>query len=92
MSEEGRILIVDDDAGIRRSLSRDLGQAGHSCDTAEDGVDGLEKLRTGDFDIALVDLAMPRMGGIEMLRAMWHRAVGQYADLRCRGGDEARGV
>jgi PAS domain S-box-containing protein len=75
MSQEGRILIVDDDEGTRRALSRDLSRAGHSCEMAADGMEGLEKLRANDFDIALVDLAMPRMGGIEMLRAMWQEGI-----------------
>lgn len=65
-----RLLVVDDDAGIRRTLSDLLGkQSGIRLETAEDGKKGLERVRRGPFDIAIVDLNMPVMGGMEFLKA-----------------------
>ncbi|MGB2823299.1 MAG: response regulator, partial [Phycisphaerae bacterium] len=70
MSEAGYVLIVDDSEGIRDALARDLRRLGHRCDTAANGRMGLEKLRESDFDVALIDLKMPEMGGLGLLRAM----------------------
>jgi DNA-binding NtrC family response regulator len=62
-----RVLVVDDDASIRNALNRILVRAGFSVAEAEDGAAGLEKLVSGDFDAAIVDVAMPRMSGPEVL-------------------------
>lgn len=70
MSEEGTVLIVDDDEAVRKVLSRDLSRLGYSCATAGDGREALEKLRVNDFDVALIDLRMPKMDGIGLLRAI----------------------
>jgi PAS domain S-box-containing protein len=67
---EGSVLIVDDEADVRRVLARQLARAGCRCATAQDGVEGLEQLRSGDFDVVLTDLQMPRMDGISFLKAL----------------------
>lgn len=73
--EEGRrsrgehALVVDDDAGVRRSFSRVLRQAGYVVSDAEDGLAALEFLgqTARAVDVVLLDLDMPRMGGEEAL-------------------------
>jgi len=65
--ERLRALVVDDDAELRNGLVRILQRAGFEVTTAADGVDGLERLSADDFDAALVDVAMPRMTGPELL-------------------------
>ena len=65
-----RILVVDDDAGIRE-LARDiLSGAGYDVQTAESGLDALEAALTGSFDLMLLDVNMPEMDGWEVLRLL----------------------
>jgi two-component system, cell cycle sensor histidine kinase and response regulator CckA len=70
MDSHGRILIVDDDAGTRRSLALVFGQKGYEVDTAETGREALEKTRQQFFNTALVDIQMPDVHGIELLAPM----------------------
>ncbi len=68
-SEPARLLVVDDNKVNRMVLSRSLEQQGHVVDTAENGREGLEKLRTQTFDLMLLDIEMPVMNGFEVLEA-----------------------
>ncbi|MEM7247269.1 MAG: sigma-54 dependent transcriptional regulator [Acidobacteriota bacterium] len=63
-----RILIADDEEGIRLFLSEVLAEEGHEVTTAEDGAVALELLQARGFDLLLTDLSMPRMDGLELLR------------------------
>ena len=66
-----RFLVVDDFVIMRRivgNLLKDLGYT--DVKEAEDGVDALNKLRSGDFDFVMADWNMPKMTGIELLRAI----------------------
>jgi len=62
-----RILIVDDEAAIRESLEALLGMEGFHVTTAVDGPAGLEQLARSEFDLLLLDLALPGESGIELL-------------------------
>ena len=63
-----RILVVDDEMGMREGCRRILESEGYTVETADDGVAGLALVRDrADFVAALVDLKMPRMGGIEFI-------------------------
>jgi signal transduction histidine kinase/DNA-binding response OmpR family regulator len=63
-----RILVVDDELGMREGCRKILTSEGYQVEVAEDGVAGLELFRKcGDFAVALIDLNMPRMGGIELI-------------------------
>jgi len=62
------ILCVDDDPGIRELLHEIIIRLGHSSITAVDGIDALEKLADGHFDIVITDISMPRMDGIELIK------------------------
>ncbi|HEX8952311.1 MAG TPA: response regulator, partial [Polyangia bacterium] len=63
-----RILVVDDDAGNRETLTELLGLSGHDVLGAESGKDALAAVAAAPrpFDVALIDLAMPDMNGIEL--------------------------
>lgn len=65
-----KLLIVEDDTSIRSFVARALAAAGYSVETAEDGLEGLNKIRqaAGAFDLVLSDIRMPAMDGIEMAR------------------------
>jgi CheY-like chemotaxis protein len=68
---ERRILIVEDDADIRDALADAMSDAGVEVVVAEDGVDALDRLRTGPRPaVILLDLRLPRLGGEEFLREM----------------------
>jgi len=72
MSEvnKGRIIIVEDDAILRDVLAGKLTKNGYVVDKAEDGVIAIEKIRATRPDCVLLDILMPRKGGIEVLEDM----------------------
>ena len=63
-----QLLVIDDEPAIRQVVSVLLRKAGHSVDQASDGEAALERLAKGDVDIALCDIKMPGMSGIDLLR------------------------
>ncbi len=62
-----RVLIADDEPALRRTLARLLTQRGMNVLTADDGAMAMELLGRESVDVALVDLMMPRIGGLELL-------------------------
>jgi len=68
MSHPGTILIVDDEASIRKSLEGVLADEGYSCALAKDGADALSQLQSLRPSLVLLDIWMPGMDGIETLR------------------------
>ena len=65
---ETSILCVDDDPEICELLHEIIASLGHSSITAVDGIDALEKLEDGHFDIVITDISMPRMDGTELIK------------------------
>ena len=70
MKQPRRILYIDDDAGLRRLVEKSLGRRGHMVVAAENGAQGVELARDGDFEIIAVDHYMPGMNGLETLAAL----------------------
>ena len=70
MSQSARILIVDDEPGVRDSLRRWFRDDGYEIGTAEGASEALTRLAEGKWDIALVDIRMPGTDGIELQRRM----------------------
>jgi CheY-like chemotaxis protein len=69
----GRVLVVDDDAGIRDSLRELLELEGFEVDTAEHGRAGLQRIEAqGVPCLVLLDMMMPVMNGLEFLQALRH--------------------
>ena len=68
MNKQYSILIVDDELPITQSFKEFFEDYDYIVETANNGKEGLEKIRNGDFDVAIVDLRMPEMDGIEMIR------------------------
>src|SRR6185436_20407847 len=64
----GRILAVDDDPQIRRVMRVTLTGEHYEIDDAKGGEEALEKLRAERFDLVLLDMNMPEMGGLECCR------------------------
>lgn len=63
-----RFLVVDDNEDIRDVFCRLVERAGHVASTAYDGQDAVETLERERFDVMLLDLTMPRMTGVEVVR------------------------
>lgn len=65
-----RILVVDDDRAVRESLRRSLTFNGYAVDTAGDGIEALEKIVADRPDVAILDVMMPRLDGLEVCRRL----------------------
>lgn len=63
-----RILVVDDDAGVREALSEFLLSLGYVVVAVDNGEKALTEYQKGDFDVVMADLIMPNMDGMELLR------------------------
>jgi len=70
MEEKASILIVDDDESTRRALSLILGKKGYEVETAATGRDGLEKAQGRFFNLALLDIKLPDMEGVELIKPL----------------------
>jgi DNA-binding NtrC family response regulator len=70
MGERPRILIVDDDEGIRTVLATVLEEKGYTVDTAKYGKEGIEKTKTNLYNLALIDIRLPDMEGTQVLAKM----------------------
>jgi len=72
-SDQERVLVVDDERAVCRMLERWLTDMGHPVLAAASGADALEALRSADIALALVDIRMPGMSGMELLREIGRR-------------------
>ena len=63
-----KILIVEDERGLRLGTQKLLSRKGYIVETAENGNEGIRKSHESDFDLALIDLKMPDIDGLEVLR------------------------
>jgi len=70
MSESARILVIDDEESIRRTVSMALKHAGYVVDTAENGKEAIEKSESNFYNLALIDIRLPDMEGTELLAAL----------------------
>ena len=84
---EQLVLVVDDDRGIRESLSDELRAAGYQTVTAADGESGLASFRVNLPDLMLTDLAMPRADGFELIAAVRRFSAVPIVVLSVRDGD-----
>lgn len=65
-----RLLYVEDEADIRTVTARRLTAAGYSVDTCEDGVEALDYLDMTDYDAVILDIMLPRLDGLSLLRRL----------------------
>lgn len=65
-----RVLVVDDEAGLRTTLAANLELDGFDVVEAESGAEALERARQQDFDVVLTDIRMPGMSGVELFRQL----------------------
>ena len=69
-----RVLVVDDDRGVRESVAELLRSEGSVVETAEDGLRALERLEISPFDVVLSDVVMPQMDGYELFTECQRRS------------------
>ncbi len=87
MSPLRQVLVVDDDAAIRRVLCAELEAAGYAVRAAGDGAEALVALETVAPDLIITDLAMPNRDGFDLISAVRRNAATPIIVLSVRGGD-----
>ena len=65
-----KILIIEDEAKIARFIELELAHEGYETDKAEDGRKGLELAESGVYDLVLLDIMLPALNGLEVLRRL----------------------
>jgi two-component system response regulator PhoP len=65
-----RLLLVEDDAALRKQLAEFLGAHGYAVDAAADGKEGLFMGREYSYDLAVIDLGLPGLGGMQLIREL----------------------
>ncbi len=81
---DARILLVEDDPSIREVTALGLRAAGFSVVTAVDGIEGLDRWRSGRPDLVLLDVMLPRLDGLEVLRSIRREATTPVVMLTAR--------
>lgn len=76
ISNRMKILLVDDDAFLRDMYATKFSELGHEIDAAESGEIALAKLQEGIYDVLLLDVVMPGMTGIELLKRIKAEKLG----------------
>jgi len=97
-----RILVVDDDSGVREALSEFLLSLGYVVVGVQNGEEALTEYKKGDFDVVMADLIMPNMDGMELLQRIrevknneviflmmtGHPSIGTAVEAINRGADD----
>ena len=74
-----KILLVEDDEDLAETIADSLTRAQHTIDTVHDGLDGQESLRSGGYDVVILDWDLPGLSGVELLER--YRANGGTASV-----------
>lgn len=85
-----RVLIVDDDIELCRLLSERLSSEGFALEAAHDGPHGLERVLLQEYALVILDLMLPGMGGLEVLRRVRNQSSVPVLILTARGEDVDR--
>lgn len=67
-----RALVIDDDAGIRVLVTRILERNDFAVEVARDGAEGIEKISGADYNVIVLDLMMPRVDGVAVVKYLTH--------------------
>ena len=65
-----KLIIIEDDPFLLSILAEKLKEAGFDIETAIDGEDGLNKIKTGSFDLVLLDMVLPKIDGFKILEEL----------------------
>ena len=72
---QARILVADDEEGIRELLREQLAASGYTTDEATDGAEAIDKLEHGTYELAILDINMPKKSGLEVLKHIRDRQL-----------------
>ncbi len=75
MSAAPRVLVIEDEAGLRLTLGDRLASEGYAVDTASDGESGLERASAGAHDVIVLDVMLPKINGFDVCRELRNRGV-----------------
>jgi heavy metal response regulator len=70
-----RILVVEDEPGVAHFIRQGLTEAGHAVDVARDGQEGLDYALAAEYDVMVLDIMLPRMNGLDLLREIRRRGI-----------------
>ncbi|HEX4173266.1 MAG TPA: response regulator transcription factor [Acetobacteraceae bacterium] len=70
-----KVLVIEDDDGTAEEIVTDLGDRGYLLDRASDGTDGLQRARTGGWDVLVVDRMLPGLDGLSVIEALRDEGV-----------------
>ena len=87
-----KILVMEDDKMAAKHAAAAIGMCGFRCDFARNGREGLGLLSKGDYDIALVDIEMPGLGGLDVLRTARKRGTRTYLLVLSSHASEAERI
>jgi two-component system OmpR family response regulator len=89
-----RVLVVEDEPELRRVLAQALREDGYAVDEAADGPDGLFKATAWAYDLVLLDLMLPGLGGLDLLRQLRRKKPTPVLILTARDAvpDRIRGL
>src|SRR5262245_61111770 len=76
--EEGytmRVLVVEDEPGIAQFIRQGLREAGYAVDVAHDGQEGLDYVGVAEYDVLVLDILLPKLDGLHVLRTLRVRGV-----------------
>jgi DNA-binding response OmpR family regulator len=76
------VLVIEDESRIRSFLARALEEEGFAVDGADNGLDGLERALRGTYDLVVLDLLLPRLDGLHVLRELHRRSPELPTKLR----------
>src|SRR5690349_17300540 len=85
-----KILIIDDDEELCELVSEYLGGEGFDVDCVNDGESGLRKAESGEYDMAVLDVMLPRMNGFDVLKNLRKGSQLPVIMLTARGDDVDR--
>ncbi|RME82768.1 MAG: DNA-binding response regulator [Caldilineae bacterium] len=85
--EKQRILLIEDEPHLRKTLKLNLKRSGYKVSTAGDGLKGLELARSQNFDLLIVDLMLPGMDGISLIRSVRRESTVPIIVLTARTGE-----
>lgn len=71
-----KLLFAEDDPDIRRGVTALLQRSGYTVDTVSNGADALSYITNGDYDAAILDIMMPRVSGLDVLKEIRGRGIG----------------
>src|SRR5499427_6868649 len=86
-STSGRILVIDDDPELCKLVARFLGAEGFRVETVRTGLQGVERARSGEHDLIVLDVMLPGMDGFEVLRRLRTDSRIPVLMLTARGDD-----